>query len=530
MNPYQYLFVILFGVISLVGCGLQSGSPPISERRSEKPSVPPLKQLSHDTGLAQVFGPPEAYEGSPLEEVGRQGLFEAHHPKANQIAVLENGDASFAARVQLLENAKKSIRIQALIFAGDESGLHIAEILKRKKAAGLDVRVIVDAPSNLGFQTQWMYFDLKQHDIEVQGYESLYLEWLNEVPIPFLSPARDPEAPDNRYHEKMWIVDGETDHGTAVTGGLNVANAYFRVNPMDPDENWRDQDVIVKGPIVADMVTAFERNFDHFVAIKESRGDLDTDLYWQKTREFLDEVGKLEIPYATRSDITERVRKMAQAKPDLKYEHARSRFFHNRPRLGESYIKQAYRKLIDHARREIIICNAYFIPSIDFVDAIRAAANRGVRVIILSNSPETNDLPAMSMVGRDSYKDILAINEEDRTRENGGRVQIWEWYGRRFDRDRQTEGTIHAKYAVFDRRYALVGSYNLDPRSEKLNSETAVVFQSESLSAKLAKIFYENDLAYSRQVTPEDAAEFNEPTDALYKLQKEFGSLFESEL
>ena len=35
---------------------------------------------------------------------------------------------------------------------------------------------------------------------------------------------------------------------------------------------------------------------------------------------------------------------------------------------------------------------------------------------------------------------------------------------------------------------------------------------------------------YSRQVTPEDAAEFNEPTDALYKLQKEFGSLFESEL
>jgi cardiolipin synthase C len=492
--------------------------------------MPPLKELPTDTGLAQVFGPPEAYEGSPLEGLGRQGLFEAHHPKANKIAVLENGDASFAARVQLLENAKKSIRIQALIFAGDESGLHITEILKRKKAAGLDVRVIVDAPSNLGFQTQWMYFDLKQHDIEVQGYEALYLEWLNEIPIPFLSPAQDTEAPDSRYHEKMWIVDGETDHGAAVTGGLNVANAYFRVNPMDPDENWRDQDVIVKGPIVADMVTAFERNFDHFVAIKKSRGDLDTDLYWQKTREFLDKVGKLEIPYSTRSDITERVRKMAQTKPDLKYEHARSRFFHNRPRLGETYIKQAYRKLIDHARQEIIICNAYFIPSPDFVEAIRGAANRGVHVIILSNSPETNDLPAMSMVGRSYFKDILAINEGDRTRESGGSIQIWEWYGRRYDQDRQFEGTIHAKYAVIDRRYSLVGSYNLDPRSEKLNSETAVVFESEPLSIKLAKIFYENDLAYSRQVTPKDATEFNEPTDALYKLQKEFGSLFESEL
>jgi hypothetical protein len=59
---------------------------------------------------------------------------------------------------------------------------------------------------------------------------------------------------------------------------------------------------------------------------------------------------------------------------------------------------------------------------------------------------------------------------------------------------------------------------------------SAVVFESDILSAELAEIFYENDLAYSRKVTPEDANEFNEPTDALYKLRKEFGGLFESEL
>jgi phosphatidylserine/phosphatidylglycerophosphate/cardiolipin synthase-like enzyme len=70
----------------------------------------------------------------------------------------------------------------------------------------------------------------------------------------------------------------------------------------------------------------------------------------------------------------------------------------------------------------------------------------------------------------------------------------------------------------------------LDPRSEKLNSETAVVFESDILSAELAKIFYENDLAYSRHVTTEEAQEFNEPTDVLYRLRKEFGSLFESML
>jgi hypothetical protein len=57
-----------------------------------------------------------------------------------------------------------------------------------------------------------------------------------------------------------------------------------------------------------------------------------------------------------------------------------------------------------------------------------------------------------------------------------------------------------------------------------------VVFESQVLSAELAQMFYENDLAYSRPVTSQQADAFQEPTDALYKLRKEFGGLFESML
>jgi putative cardiolipin synthase len=521
----RFLIPILLAAL-WTGCGPKSSLRP-DPQTVAPPPMPSMTSIPKGPSPAPVFGPAQTFLGSPLPQVGRGGLFKPYGPKANRIAVLENGEASFAARVQLLEQAQTSIRIQTLLFTGDEAGLYIAEILKRKKAAGLDVRVIVDAPSNLGFQTQWMYFDLKQHGIEVQGYESLYLEWLNEIPIPFHSPERDPEAPNSRYHEKMWIVDGDTEQGAAVVGGLNIANEYFRVDPSDPDRYWRDQDVMVKGPIVGDMVAAFERNFDHFVAIKESRGDLNTDLYWAQTRKFLDEVGRLEIPYATRNDLVARVQEMARQDLDLNYVQARSRFFQNRPRLGETYIEQAYQKLIAHAAREILICNAYFIPSDDFIAEIERAVARGVRVMILTNSPGTNDLPELTMVGRNYYKDILAINEGAEAHRSGGRVQIWEWLGWRYDENRQTQGTIHAKYAVFDRCYALVGSYNLDPRSAKLNSETAVVFESDVLSTALAKTFYENDLAYSRRISPQDAKEFREPSDALYKLRKEFGSLFE---
>ena len=176
MDRIQYLFLFLIVVSALTGCGLHKGSPAATGPDAATLAMPPLEHLSSQKTLVPVFGPPDTFNGSPLEEVGREGLFNVYPPRANKFAVLENGDVSFNARVRLLERAQKSIRIQALLFTGDESGLYIAEILKRKKAEGLDVRVIVDAVSNLGFQTQWMYFDLKQHGIEVQGYESLYLE------------------------------------------------------------------------------------------------------------------------------------------------------------------------------------------------------------------------------------------------------------------------------------------------------------------------------------------------------------------
>jgi phosphatidylserine/phosphatidylglycerophosphate/cardiolipin synthase-like enzyme len=105
----------------------------------------------------------EEFVGSPKEEIGRSVLFDAHPAETCWIAVLPNGDDSFAARIQALRNADTSVRIQALIFTGDESGLYIAEFIKEKKAQGLDVRVIVDAMSNPVAQTQWMYFDLKQN-------------------------------------------------------------------------------------------------------------------------------------------------------------------------------------------------------------------------------------------------------------------------------------------------------------------------------------------------------------------------------
>jgi len=486
-----------------------------------------------ETSSTSILGNEAHFVGSPYPDVGLSGLFPVHGPDGCQIGVLENGEDSFAVRLQALKGAQNSIRIQALVFKGDESGLRIAEILKQKKAAGLDVRVIVDAFSNPWLQTQWMFFDLKQNGIEVEGYEAMALQWLNEVPIPRLTPHTDPDQLDKRFHEKMWVIDGETDHGVAITGGLNIGNEYFRANPDNPDSTWRDQDVVVRGTIVHDLVTAFDRNFDYFVSVKKSRGVFNTNLYWDATRKLLDETGKVPISYTTDPKIVHKVARLEARTPSVEFHGATCRFLQNRPRLKETYIQQAYIKLIERAEREVLLANAYFVPTPSLSRALTDAAKRCVSVTLISNSPETNDLPEITLVGRGHYKALLEVNESPEVAacpNTDAGLRIWEWVGQAPDEAARSQGTMHSKFAVVDGERSLVGSYNLDPRSEKLNSETAIVFLQPQLSGELRERFADNDLRYSRQVTPEMAARFEAPESVIERFHKSLGDAFEQHL
>jgi cardiolipin synthase C len=505
------------------------GAPPTTADGS----LPSVEEFVAEASASSVLGPDAQFAGSPYPDVGLGGLFPVHGPEGCQVAVLHGGEDSFAIRLQALKDAQRSIRIQALVFTGDESGLRIAEVLKRKKGAGLDVRVIVDAFSNPALQTQWMYFDLKQNGIEIEGYEALALQWLNEVPVPKLVPHTDPDALDKRFHEKMWIIDGETQDGVAVTGGLNIGNEYFRANPDDPDGTWRDQDVVVRGAIVGNLVAAFDRNFDYFVGVKKSRGIFNTNLYWDATRAVLDRTGKVPVQYTTDAKLVENVAALESRQPTLEFHSATCRFLQNRPRLKETYIQQAYVKLIERARSEVLIANAYFIPTPSLSKALTDAAKRCASVQLVSNSPQTNDLPEITLVGRGYYKDLLAVNESTEVRScsnpDAG-LRIWEWIGQAKDEPVRSQGTMHSKFAVFDSERSLVGSYNLDPRSEKLNSETAVVFLQPELARQLRLKLLDEDLRYAREVTPGEAAGFEAPESVIIRFRKSLGQLFEEHL
>lgn len=442
-----------------------------------------------------IFDSHHNFACSPRAEIGCTGLFPTRGEKlgSTQVGLIENGADSLSLRLASLKAARRSIRLQALIFTGDEAGLRIAEILKQKKNEGLDVRVIVDVFSNPSWQTQWMYYDLKQHGIEIEGYESLYLGWLNEV------STRDLLQPNKRFHDKMWVIDGEERRGIAIVGGINIANEYFRV-ALDAKNRWRDQDVIVRGEVVSDVTAAFDRNFDYFKRIKASRPDLfNTDLSWQRWRQYVvHRFGTVTIPFDTNPVLRSQVADAENRTPHIEWISSRVRFFQNRPRFGESYINQVYLDMINRAEKEILIANAYFIPEVDLIEALtRAARERHVTVNIITNSLETDDVAQISYASRYLYKDLMNLG--------GSNLHIFEWVG-----PARNEGTIHAKFAVFDRREMIVGSYNLDSRAKRLNSETVIAIQNAELSARLAHHYLKHDLPLSELVTWQDAIQWHD--------------------
>ncbi|MGN6513138.1 MAG: cardiolipin synthase ClsB, partial [Lysobacteraceae bacterium] len=111
-------------------------------------------------------------------------------------------------------------------------------------------------------------------------------------------------------------------------------------------------------------------------------------------------------------------------------------------------IEDEYRRAIAAARREVLIANAYFFPGFGFLRALRQAARRGVRVaLVLQGEPDTR---IARTAARLLYRRLL---------DDG--IRVFEYRRRPF----------HGKVAVIDRRWATVGSSNLDPLSLSLNLE-----------------------------------------------------------
>jgi len=151
---------------------------------------------------------------------------------------------------------------------------------------------------------------------------------------------------------------------------------------------------------------------------------------------------------------------------------------------GES--SQSLAALLAEAKHEVLIQSPYLVLSDPALELFRQALARGVRVRIHTNSlASTDNLQAFAGY-RNQREQLLALGLEVFEFKPDSLIQrqIMERY-----RESRLEAPIfalHAKTMVVDRSKVFIGTYNLDPRSENLNTEVGVLLNNASQASEVA--------------------------------------------
>ncbi|NCY12068.1 MAG: cardiolipin synthase, partial [Burkholderiaceae bacterium] len=117
------------------------------------------------------------------------------------------------------------------------------------------------------------------------------------------------------------------------------------------------------------------------------------------------------------------------------------------------------------ARQELVITTPYFVPDEGLVQALMAAAHRGVKVKLIV--PRLNDSTLVAWSSRSFYSVLL-----------GAGVEIAEFKG----------GLLHTKSLLIDERIAIFGSVNFDQRSLRLNFEISLIVYDQAFCTQLKQL------------------------------------------
>jgi putative cardiolipin synthase len=155
---------------------------------------------------------------------------------------------------------------------------------------------------------------------------------------------------------------------------------------------------------------------------------------------------------------------------------------------SKSEIVNRMATVMGEAEREIMVVSPYLILSKESAQGLSQYTKRGVSVNILTNSLRSTDaLPVVAMY-RPVREDIL-----------GSGVRLFEMRPDAASRERHVDPSrknsrlsLHAKTVVLDRRTVFVGTFNVDPRSEHLNTEVGLLVRSEELAHAVAEALDED--------------------------------------
>ena len=406
---------------------IDSAQGPLSAARSQA-ILARLRSRSPDTSIFERhLALEEAIVGSPLSA-------------GNAVQLLQDGPATYAAMLAAIAAARDHINMETYILEDDAVGQQFADALMAKQAQGVRVNLLHDSVGT--FNTPAAFFER----LTASGIQVLEFNPINPL------QSRKQWLLNQRDHRKLLIIDGRI----AFLGGINISSVYSggsfgraaarRASPGIPAEPaWRDTDLMLQGPVVADLQKLF---VEHWA---------------QQQGPPLSEPGYFPPPVVAGQQVV--------------------RAIGSSPLDPFSHIYVTLLSAIASAETSVYLTNAYFAPDPQLLRALCDAARRGVDVRLIL--PGRTDSALVFHVGRGYYTELLQAG-----------VKIYERH----------DAILHAKTALIDGVWATVGSTNLDWRSFLHNHELNAVVLGPEFGAQVQAMF-NRDQAASNPVLAEQWAQ-----------------------
>jgi len=227
---------------------------------------------------------------------------------------------------------------------------------------------------------------------------------------------------DLRNHRKATVIDGRI----AYIGSQNLNDSSFNVRGSGGPGPWVDATVRIEGPAAQALSVMFMRDWE--------------------------------------LDASERIAPMDEYLPDLGVvrDGGVVQLAPSGPGSGPLAIQQAILTTIYAAREELVMTTPYFVPDDATRSALEAAAKRGVDVTLVL--PKKVNSPLLALAAKSEYGNLLRA---------GIKIRL------------HRRGLLHAKTISVDRRFAMIGSVNLDMRSFWLNFEATLFVYDDDFASQV---------------------------------------------
>lgn len=422
------------------------------------------------------------------------------NPDLTGYHTLFNPLEAIAARLMLIHQAQKTLDLQYYIWNNDKIGaLALYEIIQAADR-GVKVRLLID--DNNAKKMEGVLLALDQHtNIEVKLYNPYKFRNLRPLDI-----VLDLKRVNRRMHNKSFIVDNHI----ALIGGRNMSNQYFYASD---NYQFSDLDVMLVGKAVDDISNSFD--------------DYWNDTYAYPVRQIVN-AQKHQLRYPDlKQQLTEHYQRITVQNylnlvnhanefnnwlyHSLELDWVKAEVVKDSPAkihgtaLPEDYLQMQLNQYLNVPNHNLDVISAYFVPEKHGTTMLSELAKKGVNVRVLTNSFKANDVWLVHAFYSKYRKPLL---------EHG--VTLYEFlpalsvkalnpYTKEISKEAKislkglSRSSLHAKVMALDDQ-VFIGSFNLDPRSSKLNSEIGVLLNSPSLAQAVHETMNENINYYSYQL------------------------------